>query len=76
MLFLRTFIRFSLILINFFPDGAFMISCVGEYNMRLGVLKELRPKLVATFTEKPGSCEGKRNAIARLAIETSLLKLL
>jgi DNA topoisomerase VI subunit B len=26
--------------------------------MRLGVLKELRPKLVATFTEKPGSCEG------------------
>lgn len=26
--------------------------------MRLGVLKELRPRLVATFTEKPGSCEG------------------
>ena len=29
--------------------------------MRLGVLKELRPKLVATFSEKPGSCEGKKN---------------
>ena len=26
--------------------------------MRLGVLKELRPRLVATFSEKPGSCEG------------------
>lgn len=26
--------------------------------MRLGVLKELRPRLVATFTEKAGSCEG------------------
>ena len=26
--------------------------------MRLGVLKELRPKLVATFTDKPGTCEG------------------
>ena len=39
----------------------FLISCLGEYNMRLGVLKELRPKLVATFSEKPGSCEGKKN---------------
>ena len=26
--------------------------------MRLGVLKELRPKLVATFTDKPGAHEG------------------
>ena len=31
--------------------------------MRLGVLKELRPKLVATFTDKPGTCEGLINCI-------------
>jgi hypothetical protein len=26
----------------------------GEYNLRLGVLKELKPRLVATFTDRPG----------------------
>jgi DNA topoisomerase VI subunit B len=40
------------------PPAATCLSPAGEYNMRLGVLKELRPKLVATYTEKPGSCEG------------------
>ena len=38
--------------------SATCLSPAGEYNMRLGVLKELQPKLVATYTEKPGSCEG------------------
>ena len=40
------------------PPLATCLSPAGEYNMRLGVLKELRPKLIATFTEKPGSVEG------------------
>jgi DNA topoisomerase-6 subunit B len=43
---------------NIKPPSAACLSPAGEYNMRLGVLKELRPKLVATFTEKAGSCEG------------------
>jgi DNA topoisomerase VI B subunit len=30
----------------------------GEYNLRLGVIKEIKPKLVATFTDKPGVNEG------------------
>ena len=34
------------------------LSPAGEYNMRLGVFKELRPKMVATFTDKPGAYEG------------------
>lgn len=34
------------------------LSPAGEYNIRLGVLKELQPKLVATFAEKPGAHEG------------------
>ena len=40
------------------PPSANCLSPAGEYNMRLGVLKELRPKLVATFTDKPGAHEG------------------
>jgi DNA topoisomerase-6 subunit B len=38
------------------PLGA--LSPAGEYNMRLGILKELQPKLIATFTDKPGTHEG------------------
>jgi hypothetical protein len=34
------------------------LSPAGEYNMRLGVLKELKPRMVATFSDKPGSHEG------------------
>ena len=34
------------------------LSPAGEYNMRLGVLKELQPRLIATYTEKAGSYEG------------------
>ena len=34
------------------------LSPAGEYNMRLGVLKELKPRLVATFSDKAGSHEG------------------
>jgi DNA topoisomerase VI B subunit len=40
------------------PPNAACLSPAGEYNMRLGVLKEMLPKLVATFTDKPGSHEG------------------
>ena len=39
------------------PSGA-CLSPAGEYNMRLGVLKELKPKMVATFTDKSGAHEG------------------
>jgi len=38
-----------------------MASCLspaGEYNIRLGVLKEMKPRLVATYTDKAGSQEG------------------
>lgn len=40
------------------PPAATCLSPAGEYNMRLGVLKELKPKLVATFSDKPGAHEG------------------
>ena len=40
------------------PPLALCLSPAGEYNMRLGVLKELRPRLVATFTDKPSAHEG------------------
>lgn len=39
------------------PVGA-CLSPAGEYNMRLGVLKELKPRLVATFSDKSGAHEG------------------
>lgn len=39
------------------PSGA-CLSPAGEYNMRLGVLKELLPTMVATFTDKSGVYEG------------------
>jgi DNA topoisomerase-6 subunit B len=35
-----------------------MYVFIGEYNMRLGVLKELQPKLIATYTDKAGVHEG------------------
>ena len=31
---------------------------VGEYNLRLGIMKELQPQLVATFADKAGVHEG------------------
>jgi hypothetical protein len=34
------------------------LSPAGEYNLRLGILKELEPNMVATYTEKPASHEG------------------
>lgn len=34
------------------------LSPAGEYNMRLGVLKELKPRIVATYSDKAGSHEG------------------
>lgn len=34
------------------------LSPAGEYNMRLGVIKELHPSMVATHTEKAGAHEG------------------
>lgn len=40
------------------PPGGGCLSPAGEYNMRLGVLKELLPTMVATFTDKSGVYEG------------------
>ena len=40
------------------PPAASCLSPAGEYNMRLGVLKELRPTMVATFSDKAGEHEG------------------
>lgn len=40
------------------PPSAVCLSPAGEYNMRLGVLKELKPKMVATFSDKAGAHEG------------------
>ena len=34
------------------------LSPVGEYNLRLGIMKELRPELVATFQDASCSHEG------------------
>ena len=38
------------------PSGC--LSPAGEYNLRLGILKELQPRLIATFTDKPSAHEG------------------
>lgn len=40
------------------PHTGACLSPAGEYNMRLGVLKELKPKMVATFSDKAGAHEG------------------
>jgi hypothetical protein len=53
IIFLTNILRYNMMQYDTMQHDA-----VGEYNMRLGVLKELRPRLVATFSEKPGSCEG------------------
>lgn len=39
------------------PDGE-CLSPAGEYNLRLGITKELRPKMVATHAESPDVFEG------------------
>ena len=40
------------------PPSSQCLSPAGEYNMRLGVMKELKPKMVATFSDKAGAHEG------------------
>ncbi len=40
------------------PPSASCLSPAGEYNLRLGIGKELNPTLVATFTDKSGAHEG------------------
>lgn len=40
------------------PPDAKCLSPAGQYNLRLGVMKELSPKFVATFTDNPSSYEG------------------
>ena len=40
------------------PPMSSCLSPAGEYNIRLGVLKEMKPRLVATYTDKAGSQEG------------------
>jgi len=40
------------------PAKASCLSPAGEYNLRLGVIKELEPSMVATYSEKPGAHEG------------------
>mmetsp|Transcript_5202 Transcript_5202/g.9424 ORF Transcript_5202/g.9424 Transcript_5202/m.9424 type:complete len:536 (-) Transcript_5202:311-1918(-) len=39
------------------PDGS-CLSPAGEYNLRLGVLKELKPEMVATYAEPADVFEG------------------
>jgi DNA topoisomerase VI B subunit len=40
------------------PPTGDCLSPAGEYNMRLGVIKELHPTMIATHTEKAGAHEG------------------
>jgi len=40
------------------PPSAACLPPAGEYNLRLGVLKELRPTMVATFSDKAGANDG------------------
>ena len=39
------------------PDGN-CLSPAGEYNLRLGIIKELNPDMIATYTEKCRVFEG------------------
>eukprot|EP00752_Nemacystus_decipiens_P009889 g8822.t1 len=39
------------------PDGA-CLSPAGEYNLRLGIMKEMQPLYVATYSEKAAVLEG------------------
>ena len=43
---------------KFEPPPGDCLSPVGEYNLRLGIMKELRPELVATFQDQACSHEG------------------
>eukprot|EP00743_Colponemidia_sp_Colp-15_P007906 GILK01008563.1.p1 GENE.GILK01008563.1~~GILK01008563.1.p1 ORF type:complete len:674 (-),score=141.04 GILK01008563.1:230-2227(-) len=43
---------------NFPPIDGECLSPAGEYNLRLGIIKELRPDMVATFQEPASSYEG------------------
>lgn len=40
------------------PNSSNCLSPAGEYNLRLGVMKELSPRLVATFSDRPGTQDG------------------
>ena len=43
---------------KFPPPSGECLSPAGEYNLRLGVVKELRPELVATYCGPPCACGG------------------
>jgi DNA topoisomerase VI B subunit len=43
---------------QFDPPDASCLSPAGEYNLRLGIIKEVRPELVATFSAEPRVFEG------------------
>ena len=43
---------------KFPPPGGECLSPAGEYNLRLGVMKEMRPELVATYSGPPCACHG------------------
>jgi DNA topoisomerase VI subunit B len=45
------------------PNGHHL-SPAGEYNLRLGVMKELRPELIATYQGKQARGEGARVVVA------------
>jgi len=40
------------------PPSGSCLSPVGEYNLRLGILKELRPDMLATFAATPSAFDG------------------
>jgi len=43
---------------KFPPPDASCLSPAGEYNLNLGILKEFKPKMVATAVSKPGAYAG------------------
>lgn len=43
---------------KFPPPAADCLSPAGEYNLRLGILKEVAPELVATHRQAVSTCEG------------------
>ncbi len=45
---------------KFDPPAADCLSPAGEYNLRLGVMKELRPDMVATYCGAGGTPGGRR----------------
>ena len=48
----------ALVSSDFPPPSAACLSPAGEYNLRLGIMKELRPDMVATHTAPVGVFEG------------------